>query len=470
MAQNSEQGYKSVMKEYDFYNNNIDDFEIIGEIPSTTTIPTQNEKVIINKDNIQKSKYSEIKDKLKQFLTDLFRIIFESREYNSKSRQKLNELDFSGDYIEELTAYDDLKGSSDDKEDKSLKYSIYYYLYKKDINEEGFSKKTINNSSQKLLVEKWKIEYNLNSIFKKVNKDKMIEMDDFIDMNIKTIKKDIILYTHILPLYNICHEQNYNIEFEFNPNNKKIINFVDNKLIKKIKLAREEFFNFKISVAYLELKRENINKLFLKNQNDFIILENKKTRPRFFSGKYNKKSSTQLLKKESKDETKENNKTLINDLIIDNYFNDNSNNENKIKQKRLSVQKSKTNLTYFNYNVNDSLTDSDSDESLSLVVSESNGELKNKISKNSKISEEKNCKLNDENTINKKESLNEKQNLIEKPKIESSENNNLKNFEFKNTNISKVVKEYRNIKRMIETMQNYGYINCDKLFNFTSNS
>ena len=40
--QTNGQGYKTVMKEYDFYNNDNDDFEIIDEIPTNYINTTSN--------------------------------------------------------------------------------------------------------------------------------------------------------------------------------------------------------------------------------------------------------------------------------------------------------------------------------------------------------------------------------------------------------------------------------------------
>ena len=90
--QQNDQGYKSVIKEYDLYNNDINDFEIIDEIPTNYI----NDK----KDNNNNNKNQEIKntkenDKLQNFVNEILKIIFYSRnklsEFSSKSMLTLTD-------------------------------------------------------------------------------------------------------------------------------------------------------------------------------------------------------------------------------------------------------------------------------------------------------------------------------------------------------------------------------------------
>ena len=151
------------MKEYDFYNNNnnIDGFEIIDEIPTNYINPTVNEKN--EKDNTITN--SDQKDKLQNFVIELFKIIFYSRnllsEFSSKSRQNLTDNKKSpfSYHLEELIAYDDLKDWADKNDNKKKKYVIEFFICQKNSNDLGYTKKVKDNNIPKLLVEKWKIKY-----------------------------------------------------------------------------------------------------------------------------------------------------------------------------------------------------------------------------------------------------------------------------------------------------------------------
>ena len=484
----SDQGYKTVMKEFDYYNNDVDDFEILDEIPTNYINPTPDTKDNHNnnQDNTQKkidmTKISEQRKKLQKFVTGLFKIIFYSRnklsEFSSRSRQKLDEDKKFGNIfpsLEELTAYDDLKDWTDISDSKKQKYIIDFFLHKKnskDFEKTGTEK---DNYGSKLLIERWKIKYKENFIFKTSNTLKN-NTDEQIDKQFKIIEKGVILYSHILPLYNISRDKKYYVEFKFNPNVKVRKNFVDNNLTKKIKIIKEELFNFKISITYLKFKTENIKLLLKKSINDFVIIPSKKSRMRFLSDKYDKKSSTQLIKKESKDENKENNnKNLINHFIIDNYFNDiqdNSEKKNIINKRRLSVKEKKTKDIYNYSDDNDnSFDNSNTDESLDLVLS---GSIDNNESEsNKKINDINDKKEKIKQKMKSKEIKNNKNKIVPKCQtfnVKSKTNLKGNNFEFKNNKITKIFKEYKNIKRMMETMPNYGSINCDKLSTFISNN
>ena len=487
----NDQGYKSVIKEYDYYNNNLDDFEIIDEIPSTYKNKTQIEKDnnnINTQNNNLRSINSDQKKELQQFVTDLFRIIFNSRnklsEFSSKSRQNLNigindyKNTFSY-YLEDLTAYDDLKDFADNKNDnKKQKYIIDFYLYKKYNNENTDHKKRKATRVPKLLVERWKIKYKENFAFKDFNKDCLNKnnLDDYIKTKFKLIEKAVILYSHILPLYNIIKDKSNYIEFKFYPNSKGKKKFIENNMTKKIKIIKEDFFDFKLSIIYLDFKLDDINILKKKTLNGFEIIQGKKSRMRLLSPNFNKKSTSRLFFKENKDDKNENNnKNVINELIIDNYFNDingNIENNNISRNRRFSVKERKNN----DIENKDSLDDSSFEEDLQLAVSKAMGDKKNDnvhINNNNnmiKIQKENINIINKEVNNNTKFSAKESETFEKKAKEKKDEIDNLSNFESKNINITKIVREYKNIKRMIEMMPNYGDIDFFKLNNFIANS
>jgi len=472
--QTNDQGYKSVMKEYDFYNDDNNDFEIIDEVPTNyINTSSKNNNNSTNNKELKKSSTEKQKEKLNKFIINIFKTIFNSRnklsEFASKSKHKMNESNktdtsFTFD-IEELIAYDSLTDFSSKDEKKMQQYVIDFFLYENDQDDIGSLKSVRVKGSPKLLVERWKIKYKENFVF---NKDNINNLE----AKMKLIEKDVILYSRLLPLFIISKKDNYFLEFKYNPIPKEKKKFVDESMTKKLKIVKEEVFDFKLSITYLKITPHNISYLLKKYNNDFVIIPSKKSRRRFLSDEYYKKSSNQLLKKESKENIDDinNNNQIKNTLIIENYFNDedDDNKEKNIVQKRrLSVQEKKVKSKFFNDK--DSL-DSNSDEfnsgdNLSLVISETN----NDNNKNSytnlnidKISENK-------KQINKKGFVKKCSTYRGKSNNQLQEEDNIKHFDLKNSKISKIVKEYKYMKKMMIMMPNFGNINCDKLSNFISN-
>lgn len=473
--QQNDPGYKQVMQEYDFYNDNNNDFEIIDEIP-TSYISNTSKEIDKNNDKTKNSINEKQKEKLQKFIVDIFKIIFNSRnklsEFASRSKKKLNEdinddMSFSFD-IEELIAYDNLKAYDDKDKNKRQKYTIDFFLYENNNEDIRSLKSASITGCPKLLVERWKIKYKDNFEFDQKNIN--------LDTKMKIIEKDIILYSHILPLYNISKNEKYYTEFKFNPTPKEKKNFILENMTKKIKIQNEELFGFKLSITYLKVKSDNISYLLKSNNNDFIIITNKKSRKRFLSDTYNKKSSNQLFKKESKDENKENNDNNVikNDFIIENYFSNESSNDNQkneIRKRRLSVKEKRVKSKFFNNN-EDSISDI-SEDNLSLVINESNEDNSKKIISNLNIDNIKEGKdiKNKKKKINKngfiKKSSTFRGNSKNELKIEQDK---IKNIEFKNKKITKIIKEYKIMKKMMMVMPNFGNISCDKLNIFISNN
>ena len=459
--QQNDQGYKSVIKEYDLYNNDINDFEIIDEIP-TNYINDKKDNNNNNNKN-QEIKNTKENDKLQNFVNEILKIIFYSRnklsEFSSKSMLTLTDdkkdKNLFSYHLEELTAYDEFKDWAEVEGDKKQIYIIDFIIRKKNSYENlAEAKKTEENNNPNLLAERWKIKIKHKNNFQSKNSSKE---DNFIDTKMKIIEKDIILYSHILPLFNISKDNNYFVDFKFNPPIKEKKNFFDKSLTKKvkIKMAKEDIINFKISITYLELKFENINKLFKKSLDEFVIIPSKKSRSRFLSDDLKKKSNNVLNKKESKEDNKNNN-NIINDLIIENYWDDKKITENDISQKRrLSGYENKSKFVIIDSQKNE---ESDSDE-LSLVLSESLGDSHQNSKQKLEIDTINNNKLLIKKTHNSQEKIKNIQIVEDK----------IKNCEFDNKNITKIVKEYKNMRKMMTMNPNYGFINCEKLNAFISN-
>ena len=150
--QQNDQGYKSVIKEYDLYNDDINDFEVIDEIP-TNYINDKKDKDNIDKNN--ENKKPNENDKIQNFLNEILKIIFYSRnklsEFSSQSMQALNDdknNNLFSYHLEELTAYDEFKDWAEVDTDKKQKYTIDFILRKKSSYENlANPKKTKKNNN-----------------------------------------------------------------------------------------------------------------------------------------------------------------------------------------------------------------------------------------------------------------------------------------------------------------------------------
>ena len=452
----NDQGYISVMKEYDFYNINDNDFEIIDECPfnKINSLPENNITNNFNHENV----------KLQNFFVNIFKIIFSSRNirsgFSSKSKKNLDNSSFTYD-IEDLIEYDNLKAHDNRKK----KYVIEFYLYEKD-NEDNMIKSKRIKDKPKILVERWKIKYKEDFIPLDVvdNKETFINYDLFLKKKMKIIEKNIISYSRVLPLFNILKEDKYYIDFKFNPIKKNHkMKFVDENATKTINLISDEMFCFKLEIEYMNIKPDNINMFFDKIDTDFVIIPSNKSRKRFLSDDH-KKSSSQLLKNlEQKDK----------DNIDDNSDEENDNNDNYKNRRRLSFEDN-----YYNKNYNPNFEEenqSSSEDNLSLVITETNNDTCQTSSDNHKNSENSRKMTDNNNPINNKQDAFSKiktyreksKNILAKDK----KRDKLKNIDFsENSYTFKIIKDYKIARQMLELLPNFGKINNKRLFTFISSS
>ena len=449
-----ENGYKSVLKEYDFYNNIDDDFVVIDKY----------ENDIINK-NENNDKEEIINSKFQDFISDMFRIIFNSRnqssEFYTKSKNKIKDNSFQID-LDELIELENLRATNNN--DKK-KYFVDFYLIKNDKNQDNNSLNSARiNSRKSILVERWKIKYR-----EKINKNKIKDFELYLNKKMKIIEKSIVTYSRILPLYNILKKDKYSIDFKFCQKNKKKL--FDKDSTYKIKLNDDNLFSFKLSIKYLKINPENIETFFQKNSTEFVIIPSKKSRRRFLSDSYHKKSSAQLLN------TIENNH--------EEKSKENANNiENCIDDRRLSYEptyntkqyinskfqnKEKNDSQKFKINESGSICSQDDEENLSLVINESDNDIfktPNEINKvNTNII--KNEMINNNST---KESTPRKcQTYKEATKYKSIKSSELSTLSVNNAGIKKILIDYKNTRRMLSIMPDYLNINNQKLLRFISN-
>ena len=152
----------------------------------------------------------------------------------SKNIKEFNNKTFNFD-IDELFLYKDFSTEKRDIE----KFTIEFYLIKNK-----------NNSKINLLVEKWKFSYKINDF--KDNYDK-----NYLENKISILKRSIISYSRLLPLYQyiLNNNKDYSIDFKFyhNKNKTKFIN--DSP--KKISLKNNYLLSFKMNIKYISQKEIN---------------------------------------------------------------------------------------------------------------------------------------------------------------------------------------------------------------------
>ena len=207
------------------------------------------------------------KEIMKEFSKEIINIILDSRKDKNKNSflndGKTNlENCFSVD-INELFLYDNLCNKKNDIE----KFTIEFYLTKNK-----------NNKKSSELIEKWKFSYKLNNDenseenFNNCNSNK-------IKKSFMLLKKSIINYTRLLPLYNHIYNKDkngYSIEFKFYHNKIKNKDVFFDKDFKKVSFINKDLFSFKLNIKYISRKEiNNIINESNKIENDMEILYQK---------------------------------------------------------------------------------------------------------------------------------------------------------------------------------------------------
>ena len=459
-------GYKSVLKEYDFYNNIDDDFVVIDKY----------ENDIINNQNENNDKEEIINSTFQDFISDMFRIIFNSRnqssEFYTKSKNKIKDNSFQID-LDELIELENLRATNNN--DKK-KYFVDFYLIKNDKNQDNNSLNSARiNSRKSILVERWKIKYR-----EKINKNKIKDFDIYLNKKKKIIEKSIVSYSRILPLYNMLKNEKYSIDFKFCQKNKKIL--YDKDSIYKIKLTDDNMFSFKLSIKYLKINPEIFDILIKKNSSEFVIIPSKKSRRRFLSGSFHKKSSAQLLNalENNEEEKNKDNKKNNNNNNIDNYLDDRRLSyepDYNTKKYINSKFKDKENIESKKIEINEtgSICSNEEDDNLSLVINESENDIfktpielnktnNNNLGKTQIINDINNATSTKENTPRKCQTYNKE---VKYKNIKSDE---LSKLSVNNTVIKSILSDYKNVKRMIMMMPDYDNVKNQKLSAFIFNN
>lgn len=381
-----------------------------------------------------KNNYNK-KDFLNDFAKNLFSIILDSRK--DKNNHNLvntsNNSDFNKEYDEKSFSIDidDLFLYNDFSKDKSdiQKFVMEFYL--------------IKNKKIKTLVEKWKISYKLNDDNETINNNEI----NYLKNKISILKKSIISYSRILPLYQyikLANEENdYSIDFKFYNNNSKKKGQFLNKPSGRVSLKNSNLFSFKLNIKYYSEKE--IKYIFDETRDD------EQNKHRFKSLSFNRKKST-LNQHES-----------INDNNEANPINkENDNYINKVKTCEIEVNnKIKEIDSFSNSSFILSIQDNDKEENKNILNLNLNSQIG--ITLNKKNHKDNNEYLNKRKCSNFSNSYemtedctprNNESKLYDNKDIKKISSMNKKTILNKSNNkeIKNIFKEYNILKEM---MQNF---------------
>ena len=185
---------------------------------------------------------------LNEFAKGIFTTILNSRKNknsniininnNLNNSKKNNENSFCID-IDDLFLYNDFYQNKTEIQ----KFVIEFYLIK-----------NIKNKTIKELVEKWKFSYK-NNIEKKNNNNIDI---NYLKKKIVILKKSIISYSRLLPLYNYIinseDKKDYSIDFKFYHNYSKKKGAFTNVPSGDVSLKNANLFSFKMNIKYYSEK------------------------------------------------------------------------------------------------------------------------------------------------------------------------------------------------------------------------
>ena len=398
----------------------------------------------ITKDSVQNnfnqklfSSNSNQKDLLNNFIKNITIIIFDSRRQkindsglnksinSNKTNKSINSNDNSFNLeIDDLFLYDD------------------YYQEKKDfqklIIEFYLTKKTDKKITIRELVEKWKLSYNSENDNSN-DKNNLQKIKNKMTLYIKSI----ISYSRLLPLYQYIisnDNNNYSIDFKFYQNDSNKKGKFSHKFTGNVLLKNQDVFNIKTNIQYYTLK-ELKNIFEQKVQKEIDINKPDKIKSLLFNEKYEFEDLNEL----SKD-----NKNINNKLNNDENFTQSDKNE--IKDLIHDSNNSSFCLIFDSQEEKNEFLNIKDTMSKRKFSSLSNGyettedcSPRNSYMKNNY----RTCDNNNEETI----SLN-------------SNSTNKSFIKTQNNKINTILKEYTNVRDMIESLNSNIYIRTNKFINY----
>ena len=398
----------------------------------------------ITKDSVQNnfnqklfSSNSNQKELLNNFIKNITSIILDSRRQkindsglnksinSNKTNKSINSNDNSFNLeIDDLFLYDD------------------YYQEKKDfqklIIEFYLTKKTDKKITIRELVEKWKLSYNSGDDNSN-DKNNLQKIKNKMTLYIKSI----ISYSRLLPLYQYIisnDNNNYSIDFKFYQNDSNKKGKFSHKFTGNVLLKNQDVFNIKTNIQYYTLKE--LNNIFeQKVQKEIDINKPDKIKSLLFNEKYEFEDLNEL----SKD-----NKNINNKLNNDENFTQSDKNE--IKDLIHDSNNSSFCLIFDSQEEKNEFLNIKDTMSKRKFSSLSNGyettedcSPRNSYMKNNY----RTCDNNNEETI----SLN-------------SNSTNKSFIKTQNNKINNILKEYTNVRDMIESLNSNIYIRTNKFINY----
>ena len=398
----------------------------------------------ITKDSVQNnfnqklfSSNSNQKDLLNNFIKNITSIIFDSR------RQKINDsgLNKSINSNKTNTSINSNDNSFNLEIDDLFLYDDYYQEkkdFQKLIIEFYLTKKTDKKTTTRELVEKWKLSYNSENDNSN-DKNNLQKIKNKMTLYIKSI----ISYSRLLPLYQYIisnDNNNYSIDFKFYQNDSNKKGKFSHKFTGNVLLKNQDVFNIKANIQYYTLKE--LNNIFeQKVQKEIDINKPDKIKSLLFNEKYEFEDLNEL----SKD-----NKNINNKLNNDENFTQSDKNE--IKDLIHDSNNSSFCLIFDSQEEKNEFLNIKDTMSKRKFSSLSNGyettedcSPRNSYMKNNY----RTCDNNNEETI--------------------SVNSNSTNKSFiktQNNKINTILKEYTNVRDMIESLNSNIYIRTNKFINY----
>ena len=398
----------------------------------------------ITKDSVQNnfnqklfSSNSNQKDLLNNFIKNITSIIFDSR------RQKINDsgLNKSINSNKTNTSINSNDNSFNLEIDDLFLYDDYYQEkkdFQKLIIEFYLTKKTDKKITIRELVEKWKLSYNSENDNSN-DKNNLQKIKNKMTLYIKSI----ISYSRLLPLYQYIisnDNNNYSIDFKFYQNDSNKKGKFSHKFTGNVLLKNQDVFNIKTNIQYYTLKE--LNNIFeQKEKKEIDINKPDKIKSLLFNEKYEFEDLNEL----SKD-----NKNINNKLNNDENFTQSDKNE--IKDLIHDSNNSSFCLIFDSQEEKNEFLNIKDTMSKRKFSSLSNGyettedcSPRNSYMKNNY----RTCDNNNEETI----SLN-------------SNSTNKSFIKTQNNKINNILKEYTNVRDMIENLNSNIYIRTNKFINY----
>ena len=398
----------------------------------------------ITKDSVQNnfnqklfSSNSNQKDLLNNFIKNITSIIFDSR------RQKINDsgLNKSINSNKTNTSINSNDNSFNLEIDDLFLYDDYYQEkkdFQKLIIEFYLTKKTDKKTTTRELVEKWKLSYNSENDNSN-DKNNLQKIKNKMTLYIKSI----ISYSRLLPLYQYIisnDNNNYSIDFKFYQNDSNKKGKFSHKFTGNVLLKNQDIFNIKTNIQYYTLKE--LNNIFeQKEKKEIDINKPDKIKSLLFNEKYEFEDLNELSK-------------------------DNKNINNKLNNDENFTQSDKNEIKDLIHDSNNSsfclIFDSQEEKSEFLNIKDTMSKRKfSSLSNGYETTEDcsprnsymknnyRTCDNNNEETI----SLN-------------SNSTNKSFIKTQNNKINTILKEYTNVRDMIESLNSNIYIRTNKFINY----